>query len=52
MSKNPFGDYRLRVSSTQLAALGLFADKIERFSISAEALFVNGLDFVLRDRHP
>lgn len=47
MSKIPVGDYRLRVSSRQLAELGLVSGKIESFSITADELFVNGLDFTL-----
>jgi len=49
ISKIPLGDYRLRVSSSQLAGLGLAANKIEHFTLSAEEQFVNGLDFVLRN---
>ena len=47
MSKIPIGDYRLRVSSRQLAELGLISGKTESFSITADELFVNGLDFTL-----
>ncbi|TNF87978.1 MAG: carboxypeptidase regulatory-like domain-containing protein [Gammaproteobacteria bacterium] len=52
MSKIPLGQYRLRVSTQQQAELGLVADRIETFTISADELFVNGLDFVLRERKP
>ena len=49
MSKIPIGEYRLRVSSRQLDELGLVADKTETFSITADALFVNGLEFTLQE---
>lgn len=52
ISKIPLGEYRLRISPTQLDGLGLQADRIERFAIDADELFVNGLDFVLRDARP
>jgi hypothetical protein len=52
MSKIPLGQYRLRVSTRQQADLGLVADKVETFAISADELFVNGLDFVLRESTP
>ena len=52
ISKIPLGEYRLRVSPAQLDGLGLQADRIERFAISAEELFVSGLDFVLRNQGP
>ena len=47
MSKIPLGDYRLRVSSRQLAELGLVSGNTESFSITADELFVSGLDFTL-----
>ena len=52
ISKIPLGNYRIRVSRQQQAKLGLVADKTETFAIEADELFVNGLDFVLREITP
>ena len=50
ISKIAVGDYYLRVSPDQQQALGLVADEPELFSISSDNLFLNGIDFVLRDK--
>ncbi len=48
----PMGQYYLRVSAQQLSELGLDSDKSEIFTISAEDIFLNGFDFVLRKDSP
>ncbi len=52
MSNIPIGEYDLRVSPLQQAELNLIADRTEFFSISAEDIFLNGFDFVLREDQP
>ncbi|MEM7563553.1 MAG: carboxypeptidase-like regulatory domain-containing protein [Pseudomonadota bacterium] len=50
VSKIPVGDYYLRISPDQQQSLGLVADEPEFFSITTDNLFLNGIDFVLREK--
>lgn len=50
MSKVPVGEYTLRVSPDQTERLGLVATKTKIVTITADNLFINAEDFVLRQK--
>lgn len=48
LSHIPMGDYRVRISKTQLDKLDLISPKDERITINGDEPFINGIDFILK----